>query len=1243
MLAILSWGLASTAFGQLQWSSYNTSGVLVTTNVASGGDAGYGGNVTFTVPASTALVFVTKTFAPVSIATASSAEKINFTMNSSGGLYPGSTGRLLGFGLLNDVGAASEINDTGYWVDFNTGNPSFEFFYRLSTVATFFQYDSSHKLGSSTTTTGYPTNSTTYGMQFQLNMNSSANSVSIGTSKSAPYANAGAFMTNNAGVLQIGYSSGNSTATLATTTFNEFAFMFNNTSGSSVNITLGGITLAPANPEITGPLQSFSGAAGSTPTFTVVVNTNAVTPVGYQWYETNGSGVVALTDGATGNGSTISGSSTTSSTLFTNTLTFNNVQFADANGNIFVVITNAYGALTSAPVAMNILPPTQPTNLLVTPSSATVISGNGTNFTATCLASPTPLYYWYDNNNNLIQSGIGSTLALNNLQLANAGTYSVTASNYLGTASNNFTVTVIVPPCISQQPSNVLVNVGDPVNFYVAEGGCASPAPTYQWYKNGTLIPSATATNYSISSVALTDIANYTVVISNSAGSVTSAKAKLGIYSTTISGTPLLPANNGTGLCIDTYLEMSFNQTPSVGNSGKVHIYDASNPSTPVDTIDLSLNNNLNVQQHSSFSGDSQLINYYPIIITGSTATIYPHSGVLTTNKTYYVTIDPGVIVDPNGAYYPGTTNSTTWQFTTKSTGPANPTNLVVDASGNGDFVTVQGAVDSVPPGNSNYTLINVKNGNYVEIVDISGKSNITFRGQSRAGTFIGYPNNNNLNGTTAARMAFKVNGSDIKLENLTLTNGTAQGGSQAEALLVYNNGLRCVANNCDIASRQDTILINASTSQGYFYNCKVVGNYDYVWGVGVGFFTNCVLHTITNTTSSSYNLTAARTFTSGSYSTNTPWVNPNGTTYSANGFSFVNCTIEADSGVTGITLADANGTAGGLDSWVNCLMDTNAYTSPSTALSNTYVFWQDNNKDITGTYPISFTNVQTIGVTNNDPRLLAALNMITWFYGWTPQMAPNVISQPVGATVTNGQFANFTVNATGVPDPTYQWYQNGVLIPGATATNYNIASAVRTNGGSYTVVVSNGSGSVTSLVATLTYNDTAPVVNPSTYSRPAGFPLIIIIAGDLATNWSDVDGDSLALTGSINSTNGASVSYDSTYVYYTNANNVTDQINYTVGDGFGGNTPGIINVLVGPPPTNAIAGAVLNNDGTVSLNFVGVPGYIYQVDAATNLTPPVIWTTISTNTADINGLWQVTDIDATDYPQRFYRSAYQP
>ena len=566
----------------------------------------------------------------------------------------------------------------------------------------------------------------------------------------------------------------------------------------------------------------------------------------------------------------------------------------------------------------------------------------------------------------------------------------------------------------------------------------------------------------------------------------------------------------------------------------------------------------------------------------------------------------------------------------------------MVAADGTGDFLTVQGAVDSVLPGNTNYTVINIRNGNYVEIVNISGKNNITFRGQSRTGTIVGYANNNNLTGTTAARMAFKVNSSDIKIENLTLTNGTPQGGSQAETLLVYNNGLRCVVDNCDILSRQDTILINASTSQGYFNNCRIVGNFDYVWGVGVGYFNNCVFHTITNTLSGSYNLTAARTQTAGTLTTNTPWVNPNGALFSANGFSFVGCTIEADAGVTGITLAGANGTAGGLDSWINCLIDTNAYVSPSTALSNTYVFWQNSDRNITGTTPITYTNVQVIGVTNNDPRLLAATNVTMWFYGWTPLLAPNIVGQPVDQSVSAGQPANFTVSATGIPDPAYQWLKDGSPIPGAIGVSYNIPSAVRTNAGAYSVVVNNSSGTVTSSVATLTYaGNVPPAASPSGYSRPTGFSLKITIVGDLATNWSDADRDAVALTGGISSTNGATVSYDSSYVYYSNPNNVSDKINYTVSDGHGGTTPGVINIIVNTGSTAGNPQTIVVTGSSATVNFAGIPGYQYLIQRSTNMT---VWVTLFTTNAPGNGVFKFTDnfddLGGVAPPSAFYRTA---
>ncbi len=847
--------------------------------------------------------------------------------------------------------------------------------------------------------------------------------------------------------------------------------------GGSVNSSLTIDTSTPGQvnlvliPQVTITAQPADLIVSTNDPATFTVSATGTAPIGYQWYfyGDNTNNVPTPKLDATNSSFTIPGAQTSDSGFYA------------------VAVSNSYNSVISRFATLivgNVVP------VITGPTDQTVIQGNDATFDTTVeIANPPADLQWQTNGVD-VTGATGTSLTLNNVQfgLDNA-VVSVIASNVAGAATNSAVLHVVVTPVISPQPTNLTVNAGDTAVF--TSGATGVPIPTLQWFKNGAPISNETNATLTINSAQGSDIASYLLVAANAAGSVTSSVATLTVKSTTLTTTAFGPANGATGICYDTPLYVTFNSPISIVNSGQIRIYDSTNSATPVDIIDMSSNKVVissgigltnNIQPHSLFSGDSQVINYFPVIITGNIAAIYPHSGVMASNQTYYVTMDSGIVADSTGAYFAGISDTNAFRFTTKPTGPANPTNLVVAADGSGDFVTVQGAVDSIAPGNTDYILINIHDGNYVEIVDISGKNNITFRGQSRTGTIVGYPNNNNLTPTTAGRMAFKVNSSDIKLENLTLTNGTPQGGSQAETLLIYNNGLRCVVDNCDIKSRQDTILINASTSQGYFNNCRIEGNFDYVWGVGVGYFNNCVFHTIFNTLSGSYNLTAARTLTSGSLSATTPWVNLDGTTYSANGFSFVDCTFTADPGVANVTLAGHNGTAGGLDSWVMCKFDSSAYVGPEATTTNSYVFWQNQNTALDGTTPISFPGVQAIGVTNNDPRLLAATNATIWLSGWVPQLALNITSQPTGQTVGAGQSVSFTVGATGIPDPTYQWLKDTTNLIGQTGATLMISSASGLDIGTYSVIVSSGADSITSSNAVLTV--TSPTT-PATIASP--------------------------------------------------------------------------------------------------------------------------------------------------------------
>ena len=227
-----------------------------------------------------------------------------------------------------------------------------------------------------------------------------------------------------------------------------------------------------------------------------------------------------------------------------------------------------------------------------------------------------------------------------------------------------------------------------------------------------------------------------------------------------------------------------------------------------------------------------------------------------------------------------------------------------------------------------------------------------------------------------------------------------------------------------------------------------------------------------------------------------------------------------------------------------------------------------------------------------------------------------------LNSTINASSGAGFA--ATNYTLFTYAGVLAGIPVLGGTPAGFNCS------------LDTNTTGQVNLVVKTL---NSPPAANPAIYYRNAGFPLTIAIV-NLATNWSDPDGNPISLTGVNNSTNGATVNSDGTNIYYIHTNNVTDQFTYAISDGQGGAATGVVNVLIVPASTNfTISGTIANGDGSVTLNFAGVPGYTYWLEAATNLTPPVDWMTIATNTADTNGFWQVTDTSVTNNSSRFYRS----
>ncbi len=137
-----------------------------------------------------------------------------------------------------------------------------------------------------------------------------------------------------------------------------------------------------------------------------------------------------------------------------------------------------------------------------------------------------PLSFQWFHDGALINGQILSQLTLTALKLADSGNYTVKVTNIAGSATSApAQLTVLSPPAIVTQPADKLVAAGTTVEFSVVAAG--SPPLTYQWLKNGTAMVGSTNQTLVLSNVSSANDGDYTVLVSNAVGSVTSNAANL--------------------------------------------------------------------------------------------------------------------------------------------------------------------------------------------------------------------------------------------------------------------------------------------------------------------------------------------------------------------------------------------------------------------------------------------------------------------------------------------------------------------------------------------------------------------------------------------------------------------------------------------------------------------------------------------------------------------------------------------
>ncbi|HZM02461.1 MAG TPA: immunoglobulin domain-containing protein [Candidatus Saccharimonadales bacterium] len=320
----------------------------------------------------------------------------------------------------------------------------------------------------------------------------------------------------------------------------------------------------------------------------------------------------------------------------------------------------------------------------------------------------------------------------------------------------------------------------------------------------------------------------------------------------------------------------------------------------------------------------------------------------------------------------------------------------------------------------------------------------------------------------------------------------------------------------------------------------------------------------------------------------------------------------------------------------------------------NTYS-WQYNNSSIgvttsnlsltaaqtvpskSGTYSVTFNSVvgSTTVVDNQQYNSY-------WIFGYPPSIA----SQPAAQNANPGDNVTFSFTLGGGNYPAVFLYQNQTNLvaqtnlpaynpaTGASTTNLSltIANVTQASQGSYTFVVTNFWGSITSSAASLTMASPLSVTAPQSQTNYAGKNVSLSVtasgAAPFAYQWQK---------GGVGLANGGAISGATTNALSIAPAMVTDSGSYQVivTNTVGSVTSSVAVVSIVPVPQ--FAASLAGNNVTLSAAG-GVAGSNYVVQVSTNLANPAGWAPLQTNVVPPNGSITFTDTNSATSVERFYR-----
>jgi len=172
---------------------------------------------------------------------------------------------------------------------------------------------------------------------------------------------------------------------------------------------------------------------------------------------------------------------------------------------------------------------------------------------------------------------------------------------------------------------------------------------------------------------------------------------------------------------------------------------------------------------------------------------------------------------------------------------------LIVSANGEGDYISIQKAIDNLRAFTPVPHVIYLKPGVYKEkIVIPTWMTELSIIGEDAETTIVTW---NDYSGKLDGMHTFNtfttlISGNDIYVRNVTFQNNAEPLG---QAVAIHVEGDRVVFQNCRFLGNQDTVYLGREGTRQFFLNCYIEGTTDFIFGPSTALFQNCHIHSKKN------------------------------------------------------------------------------------------------------------------------------------------------------------------------------------------------------------------------------------------------------------------------------------------------------------------------------------------------------------------------------------------------------------